>query len=438
MPIHSSVKVFRNRIVRSCVFLSSLATIATQVGAASLPNADFPLAPGDIVKLDILDDVEVPTDLPIAMDGSIQAPFLGAVPVAGLTVSQALEELNRRYVDQHIFVVPKLGFSVAAYRPIFVIGDVQNPGSFLFQPQLTVEKAVGLAGGQIATNPAEDPVLARARLRGELDTIEANIAREALAFARLTAELAGRSDILDEDVPASAREYVRGPLAESVREVELRIAKADAEGFAAQQAVLSEQIAAAESGLKLLDQLLEKVSGTVELSRGDVERAKELRKRGLNTQTDVSNFQRQLTGEESRQLEVLSQLSNARKDIGLLKSRLVELSQTRHVNNLNDLQTHNVNLATYLGSHRTTEEQLVLMSSLTADALLKNKQVIVDFRIRRGTGNGATEVPATASDLLAPGDVLVVRMRDASEPAVTSLPVAQTSSVTGAVLPSLP
>ena len=40
--------------------------------------------------------------------------------------------------------------------------------------------------------------------------------------------------------------------------------------------------------------------------------------------------------------------------------------------------------------------------------------------------------------LLAPGDVLVVRMRDTREPAVTSLPVAQTSSVTGAVLPSLP
>src|SRR5262245_47344693 len=160
-------------IMIRCLFVSSLSILAFSADAQSLP--DFPLAPGDTVKLDILDDDKEPTDLPIGMDGSIQAPFLGSVSLAGLTVSQALDELNRRYVAQHIFVVPKLGFSVAIYRPVFVIGDVKTPGSFPFQPRLTVEKAIGLAGGQITTGPSQDPVLARARLRGELDTLEASI-----------------------------------------------------------------------------------------------------------------------------------------------------------------------------------------------------------------------------------------------------------------------
>jgi protein involved in polysaccharide export with SLBB domain len=424
-------------ILMRCLFASSLSILAINADAQSLP--DFALAPGDTVKLDILDDDKEPTDLPVGMDGSIQAPFLGSVSVAGLTVSQALDELNRRYVAQHIFVVPKLGFSVASYRPVFVIGDVKNPGSFPFQPRLTVEKAIGLAGGQIGTDPAEDPVLARARLRGELDTLEASIVREALAFARLTGELAGRSDIPDEDIPASARDFVNGPLAQSVREVELRIAKADADGFAAQQEVLSKQIKESEGGLTLLDQLLEKVNGTVELSRGDVERAKELRRRGLNTQTDVSNFQRQQAQEESRQLEVLSRLSEARKDVGLLKSRLVELAQTRQVNNLVELQTRNVSLATYLASHRTAEEQLVLMSNLTAQELARNKQVVLDFTIRRGADT--SEVPAKATDPLIPGDVLVVRIRASTDDAaLASLPepAAQAWPATGANIPPSP
>ncbi|TGQ42017.1 hypothetical protein EN859_011510 [Mesorhizobium sp. M00.F.Ca.ET.216.01.1.1] len=408
-----------------CIALLFLTSILSPSKAGAISENDFPLAPGDTVKLDILDDDKEPMDLPVAMDGSIQAPFLGAVPIAGLTVSEALAELNRRYVAQRIFVVPKLGFSVAAYRPIFVVGDVRTPGSYPFQPQLTVQKAMGLAGGQIATDPAEDPVLARARLRGELETTEGNIIREALAYARLTAQLAERSDILPEDIPATARDYVNGPLAESVREVERRIAKADTEGFAAQKAVLSAQIAEAEQGLLLLNQLLENANETIKIGQADVERAQELRKRGINTQTDVSNVQRIMSQEEDHQLQVLTNISQARRDIGLLKSRLVEISQTRHVNALVDLQTHNVSLAAHLASHRTTEQQLVLMSSMTAEELAKNKQVVLDFTIRRGIGADVVDIPATVTSVLAPADVLVVRIRSADDATVAALPVAQ-------------
>jgi protein involved in polysaccharide export with SLBB domain len=406
--------------------LSWALLVAAPANAESLSATDFTLAPGDIVKLDILDDDKEPMDLPVAMDGSIQAPFLGAVPIAGLTVSQALDALNRRYVEQRIFVVPKLGFSVASYRPIFVVGDVKTPGSYPFQPLLTVEKAMGLAGGQIATNPAEDPVLARARLRGELEAIEGNIVREALAYARLTAELAERADILPEDIPASAHDYVNGPLAESIREVERRIAKADTEGFSAQRTVLSEQIAEAEQQMVLLNQLLENVNGTIEIGKGDVERAQELRKRGINTQSDVSNVQRELSQTQARQLEVLTNLSQARRDMGLLKSRLVEISQTRHVGALVDLQTHNVALAGYLATHRTTEEQLVLMAGLTEAELAKNKQVVLDLTIRRGVGANVIDIPATATSVLVPGDVLAVRIRSGDDAAtVAAVPAAQ-------------
>ena len=111
-------------------------------------------------------------------------------------------------------------------------------------------------------------------------------------------------------------------MAESVREVELRIAKAGTDGFEAQKKVLSEQIAEAENGFILLNQLLENVNGAIELGRADLDRAEELRKKGLNRQMDVSSLQGALSGVEARQLEVLTNISQARKDMGLLKSRL--------------------------------------------------------------------------------------------------------------------
>ena len=108
----------------------------------------------------------------------------------------------------------------------------------------------------------------------------------------------------------------------------------------------------------------------------------------------------------------------------MLKSRLVEISQTRHVGALVDLQSHNVALAGYIATHRATEEQLVLMSSLSEAELAKNKQVVLDLTIRRGAGASVVEIPATATSVLDPGDVLVVRICGSDDPAtVAALPV---------------
>src|SRR5262245_8711593 len=108
--------IMKKSTLKSAFILSSMALSIGFAHATSAKVTDFPLAPGDTVRIDILDDDKIPYDLPIAPDGTIQAPLLGAVQVEGLTISQALAELNKRYVDQKIFVVPKLGVSVATYR----------------------------------------------------------------------------------------------------------------------------------------------------------------------------------------------------------------------------------------------------------------------------------------------------------------------------------
>jgi len=36
---------------------------------------------------------------------------------------------------------------VVEYRPFFINGQVKNPGSYAFQPGMTVRKAISLAGG---------------------------------------------------------------------------------------------------------------------------------------------------------------------------------------------------------------------------------------------------------------------------------------------------
>ena len=391
------------------------------------PLSDYFLAPGDTVKLDILDDEEIPVDLPVGPDGTIQAPFVGGVRVAGLTLDDAVKALERSYIEQRIFVLPKISISVATYRPIFVTGDVRLPGSYPFQPQLTVEKALSLAGGQVQAITAENPLLASARLRQELDLAGTDIVREALSSARATAQLAGRTTILDEDVPEAARSYL-GPAAEPVREVQLRILKAAADSYKSQTALLTEQLAESERGFALLEELLKNASGNIDLARADLKRAQDLQKRGIKTLTDVSNLMRQTSMEEARQLQILSDLSDARRGMGDLKSKLADLAKTRTMDALLDLEKHRADLAKFLLSRKGTEEQLVLISTLTAEELAENKEIVLDFTIRRETGGTAVELKATPATLLLPGDVVVVRMSETDGTNLSSLPMAAGSS----------
>ena len=421
MPISKAMHEISN-VVRAQFAIFLLAVMMSSSTRAE-PASDYLLAPGDTIKLDILDDAEIPVDLPVGPDGTIQAPLVGGVRVAGLTLSDAAKELERSYVEQRIFVVPKLGVSVAAYRPIFVIGDVRQPGSYPFLPQLTVEKAMGLSGGQLQAAPSENPVLASARLRQQLDTVEADIIREAFASARAKAQLAGRTTILEEDVPEAARSYVKGPAADTIRDVQLRILTAAAESFTSETAVLTEQLAEAERGLALLNELLQNATGIIEFARADLKRAQDLQARGIKTLTDVSNLMRQTSMEEARQLQVLADLSEARRGIGELKSKLADLEKTRTMDALVELESHSAGLTKALSSRRGAEEQLILMSTLTAEDLAENKEVVLDFTIRRRTDGTQAEMKAAPDTFLLPGDVLVVRMRGSDEVSdVTSSP----------------
>src|SRR5207247_7052942 len=104
--------------------------------------------------------------------------------------------------------------------------DVKSPGSYPFQIQLTVEKAVGLAGGiNTGLSNAEERILTRVRVRGELQGYESDLAREAMWAARLTAQLDDRTEIAIEDTPKGTRPYVNEQLLAQLRQGEEKILK---------------------------------------------------------------------------------------------------------------------------------------------------------------------------------------------------------------------
>jgi protein involved in polysaccharide export with SLBB domain len=377
--------------------------------AVAAGDMDYELAVGDIVEFDLLDDDELPRQFTIANDGRVLLPLVGGVAIAGLPISQAVEEIRTQYVQKHLLKDPKIALSIATFRPIFVLGDVKNPGSFPFHPLLTVEQAVGLAGGPLTvTTNLEDRILARSRLRSDIEGAEAQIAREGMVSGRLSAVLDNRSTIDMKDIPESARAYLNGSYADTLKAGEERLLAADNEQFKTQKGLLIDGINEANSGLKLLDELMDKQRSSIQYSQDDLARATGLLKKGLKTASEISGLQRQVTADEARLLTILAQAAEGRRGMSALKRQLSDLEENRKKDNLAKLQEQAAKIEQLQGKRLAAEEQLFLVTNWTSEEARKNQQLKFDFRIRHRSRNGNEEQTATVTSSLAPGDVLLV------------------------------
>ena len=124
------------------------------------------------------------------------------------------------------------------FRPIFILGDVKSPGSFPFQPQLTAEQAVALAGGPI-TLTTEDRALTRAKLQGLIAATEADLTNEAVLSAQAAARLKNLDRVVDEDLPETTRPYLVPSLLKALLEGAAKILENDRTAFETQRAILT-------------------------------------------------------------------------------------------------------------------------------------------------------------------------------------------------------
>jgi polysaccharide export outer membrane protein len=110
------------------------------------PLSDYRLGSGDLIKIYVLNEENLTTEVRLSDAGTISYPFLGEIQAKGKTVGE-LEALITQGLKGPYLVDPKVNISVIEYRKFFIGGEVKAPGGYPFQPGLTVQKAVALAGG---------------------------------------------------------------------------------------------------------------------------------------------------------------------------------------------------------------------------------------------------------------------------------------------------
>ena len=371
----------------------------------------YKIAVGDVLQLDFLDDEGAPYPVPVGSDGAVQLPYLGALNILGDSLADAQAAIVRAYVDGEILLDPRIDLSVVNFRPISVIGDVQAPGFFDYRPAITVEIAVGLAGGATrAPGNAEARALQRVSLRAEMEGIETALLREAVADARLRTQLAG-GDRID---PATLQTVdATGPdraLIAALIAQDDRIIAAEHEHHAAERRLLSQAATEVADQITLMQEQIAAQAEQIKSYTAEIQSSSELADRGLIAAPVRARLLRQVADEETALLRLRTSLAETRRaQTGLSRERIrldFERAQTWRLA-LADVAVRTAQLQADLAAVR---DRIALVEDWTRRTADADGGVSLTYAVRRRDQDGQVATLDVAQTTpLNPGDVLIVR-----------------------------
>ncbi|WP_428395460.1 polysaccharide biosynthesis/export family protein [Lichenicoccus sp.] len=133
--------------------LAAILALAGCAEGADLPplppesSAAYHLGAGDELRVITAGEDQLSGDFHVSDAGNIAMPMLGVIKAAGMTPDQLSQEITQESESREILKNPSVSVEVVNYRPIFVLGEVNKPGQYPYQPGMTVLTAVSVAGG---------------------------------------------------------------------------------------------------------------------------------------------------------------------------------------------------------------------------------------------------------------------------------------------------
>lgn len=151
----STFKPLRTTLVRFWIALACASVAACASGPAApwadlskslTSSAPYTLQPGDELTVVVFNEPNLSGKFPVGADGKVATPLIGPIDVRGKT-AQAFKQQFTRRLSRGYLKNPKITVQISKYRPIFVHGEVKQPGEFTYQTGLTFANAIAQAGG---------------------------------------------------------------------------------------------------------------------------------------------------------------------------------------------------------------------------------------------------------------------------------------------------
>ena len=390
--------------------------------ATQTPNAapETSYAVGDRLRVSVFEQLDVPQgasnqrardtmrafyqrvdlggEYSVESDGTLNLPRIGRIAVAGRSVSEvrqdianALQKETGRLGDVHVAILER--------QPVYVVGHVRQPGSFRFVSGMIAIQAIALAGG---TDRALD--------RG-LTPVDASREREraGVARSRLASLLARRAvlqsvrDRIRSDIPDDLVDLVGAERARELVEAESAASQRAAEERAGEVRRLNGVLAAAREELRALRSAADQSRRLAGARQSEIARVSEPDPR-LTNRTLVAGLQAEAAdfGLKNRQFEMAaSQVEQRIAEAAGELSRIELQFRSQVTRDLAAAEQDIAALKEALASAGVIADQIQTRTG-------SETSIQPTFEIVRPTAGRPQTIPAQATTMLQPGDVLQV------------------------------
>ncbi len=114
--------------------------------SAAPQSADYLLGPADKVRVTVYGEPSLSGEFFVSGTGVMSLPLIGEIKAGGMTLGQFQLAVQKSLSDGYL-KEPRVSAEVLTFRPFYILGEVEKPGTYPYTAGLTVLNAVATAGG---------------------------------------------------------------------------------------------------------------------------------------------------------------------------------------------------------------------------------------------------------------------------------------------------
>ena len=390
------------------------ASIALLVLLLSNPAAhaagEYRLGVGERLRIDVYEWPDLSGEFSVGPPGTVFLSLIGEVVADGRTQVELADAISSALQKRaNLPEPPSTTVEIVTYRPFFILGDVQNPGEFVFRPGLNVLQALSLAGGLYRAGALGSERLEREILTslGALQLHELRIDERSARKARLEAEISG-----DETVtfPEALLERAEDPLIASILTNERMQLVLQRRSISSQQAAERDIQALLEAEIESLEAEGEAIGAQLASAEQELADVRSLVERGLAPAPRQLTLERLAASIAAERRAIDTAILRARQGIRQSQQRSENYVGDRRLIAIAELRETVTDIEE--ARRRITNTQQLMIEATGATPDLANQSLqdasALRYRIIRGSGDSVEIITATEMTPVQPGDTVEI------------------------------
>ena len=107
---------------------------------------EYLIGPGDRLNITVFAHPDLSVEAVVDGAGRISMPLIGVIDANSKTIAQVRDEITAA-LDKNYIINPRVNVEIINFRPFYILGDVNKPGSYSYIEGMTIRMAVAIAGG---------------------------------------------------------------------------------------------------------------------------------------------------------------------------------------------------------------------------------------------------------------------------------------------------